>query len=58
MNSSIQVTFWQFIASLSEYLDQRVIDHRMSELFSFYCASATVQQAAQAVTEIERRPDL
>lgn len=55
---SIQITFWQFMAQLSEHIDQRVADSYMSELFSFYCAGATVQQAAQAVTEIDRRPDL
>lgn len=51
-------TFWQFQAQLSEYLDARTLDHYMSDCFSFYCAGATVQQAAQAVTEIDRRPDL
>lgn len=51
-------TFWQFQAALSEYLDQRLLEHYVSEAFSFYCAGATVQQAAQAITEIDRRPDL
>lgn len=51
-------TFWQFQAALSEYLDQRQLDHYVSECFSFYVAGATVQQAAQAITEIDRRPDL
>ena len=27
-------------------------------LFTMYCLGATVQQAAQAITEIDRRPDL
>ncbi len=53
--NSIQITFWQFQAQASEYLDERVINRRLSELFSFYCAGATAAQAAQAVTEIERR---
>lgn len=56
--NSIQVTFWQFRAALSEYLDQRVLEHYVSEAFSFYVAGATIQQAAQAITEIDRRPDL
>lgn len=56
--NAIRITFWQFEAQLSEYLDKRVIEHRLSELFSFCCSGATVQQAAQAITEIDRRPDL
>lgn len=51
-------TFYHFQAQLSEYLDQRVMDHYVSECFSFYCAGATVAQCAQAITEIDRRPDL
>lgn len=51
-------TFWQFQAQLSEYLDRRCLDSYVSECFSFYVAGATVQQAAQAVIEIDRRPDL
>lgn len=55
---ALTVTFYQFQASLSEYLDQRVMDHYVSEAFSFYVAGATLQQCAQAITEIDRRPDL
>ncbi len=56
--NSIQVNFWQWLAQLNEHLEQRVIDSYMSELFSFYCCGAEVCQAAQAVIEIDRRPDL
>lgn len=56
--NAIRLTFYQFQAQLSEWLDQRCLDCYVSECFSFYCAGATVQQAAQAVTEIDRRVDL
>lgn len=55
---AIAVTFYQFQASLSEYLDQRCLDSYVAECFSFYVAGATVMQCAQAITEIDRRPDL
>ncbi len=57
-HTPITVTFWQFQASLSEYLDARLLLAYTAECFAFYIAGATVQQAAQAVTEIDRRPDL
>jgi hypothetical protein len=56
--NALHQTFWQFTAALSEYLDQRVVEHHLSAVFSMYAAGATIQQAAQAITEIDRRPDL
>ena len=56
--NAIRITFYQFQAQLSEYLEQRQMLAYTAECFSFYISGATVQQAAQAVTEIDRRPDL
>ncbi len=56
--NALHQTFYHFQAQLSEYLDRRQLDHYCSEIFSAYCCAATVQQTAQAITEIDRRVDL
>ncbi len=55
---ALHQTFWQWLASVSEYAPERYATAYCSELFSMYCAGATPAQAAQAVTEIDRKPDV
>ena len=56
--NGITLSFYHWGTRLNEYLDSQMIQTYMSEIFSMYCAGATVEQAAQAITEIDRRPDL
>lgn len=56
--NALHQTFWQWLASLSEYADERLTNAYMSELFSAYCAGQSPERAARLVAEIDRRVDL
>ena len=56
--TSLNQTFWQWLASLSEFAPERYATAYCAELFSMYCSGATPAQAAQAIREIDGMADV
>jgi hypothetical protein len=51
------VTFDHFTASLTEFIDQTVIDRYLSETLALYSAGYPVEKVAAAIEELSRNYD-
>lgn len=51
MKQALRVTYFQFYASMTEWLDEAVLLRYQAEIFGMYCAGSTVSAVANAIIE-------
>lgn len=57
MSPHLSVTFDNFAARLTEFIDQRTIDRYFSECLALYCQGFSVQKVASTIEELSRKHD-
>ena len=56
MSKHLSTTFDQHLVSLTEYLDQPMVDKYFAEALSLYCSGFSVEKVAETILYLDDKP--